>query len=87
MWRLRKGFPLTFKDGSTLAFGARARSWRTARLGETGKQFSNRFALDPFNAMLNYSGSIIVAQIIRASAGLGCDPAFGVLHVRRAQLI
>jgi CRISPR/Cas system-associated endonuclease Cas1 len=82
-WRLRKGFPLSFKDGSTITFASRARSWRTGRLGETGKQFSNRFALDPFNAMLNYSGAIIVAQITRASAGLGLDPAFGVLHSDR----
>jgi CRISPR associated protein Cas1 len=52
-------------------------------LGETGKQFSNRFALDPFNAMLNYAGGIIVAQCARACAGLGLDPAFGVLHSTR----
>jgi CRISPR/Cas system-associated endonuclease Cas1 len=71
------------KQPFAIAFTARARSWRTGRLGETGKQFSNRFALDPFNAMLNYSGAIIVAQITRASAGLGLDPAFGVLHSDR----
>jgi CRISP-associated protein Cas1 len=82
-WRLRKGFTLAFKDGSTVALTSRARSWRTGRLGETGKQFSNRFALNPINAMLNYSGAIIIAQCVRASAGLGLDPAFGMLHSDR----
>jgi CRISPR-associated protein Cas1 len=82
-WRTWKGQKLTFKDGTSLTFAARARSWRTGRMGETGKQFSNRFALDPFNAMLNYSGAIIVAQCARACAGLGLDPAFGILHSTR----
>jgi CRISPR/Cas system-associated endonuclease Cas1 len=82
-WRRYKGFTLAFRDGSIVPFTARARSWRTGRLGETGKQFSNRFALCPINAMLNYSGSIIVAQCARASAGLGLDPAFGILHSAR----
>jgi CRISPR-associated endonuclease Cas1 len=82
-WRTWKGRDLFFKEGTKISFTARARSWRTGRLGETGKQFSNRFALDPFNAMLNYAGGIIVAQCARACAGLGLDPAFGVLHSTR----
>ncbi len=82
-WRRYKGFTLAFRDGSIVPFTARARSWRTGRLGETGKQFSNRFALCPINAMLNYSGSIIVAQCARAASGLGFDPAFGILHSAR----
>jgi hypothetical protein len=48
-WRSWKGRQLTFTDGTFILFTARARSWRTGRMGETGKQFSNRFALDPFN--------------------------------------
>jgi CRISPR-associated protein Cas1 len=85
-WRRWQGWELTFKgpvpdDWKT--FAARPRSWRTGKLGETGRQFSNRFALHPINAMLNYGGSIIVAQCARALAGLGLDPAFGVLHSAR----
>jgi CRISPR-associated protein Cas1 len=86
-WRRWKGQEMRFKgppvpDGWH-TFHARARSWRTGKLGETGKQFSNRFALHPMNAMLNYAGAIIAAQCARACAGLGLDPAFGVLHSAR----
>jgi CRISPR-associated endonuclease Cas1 len=82
-WRARQGSPMAFKDGTAIEFDTRARAWKTGRLGETGKQFSNRFALDPPNAMINYAGAIIVAQCTRALTGLGCDVAFGVLHSTR----
>jgi CRISPR/Cas system-associated endonuclease Cas1 len=82
-WRGWQGVQLAFKDGSALAFEVRSGSWRTGRLGETGRQFGNRFAVDPFNAMLNYAGAIVVAQCTRACAGLGLDVAFGVLHSAR----
>jgi sigma54-dependent transcription regulator len=42
-WRGWKGQELTFKSeapSAWLTFGARPRSWRTGRLGETGKQFN-----------------------------------------------
>ena len=82
-WRGWKSPELVFKDGKRVEFGTRARSWKTGRLGETGRQFSNRFALDPANAMIIYAGAIVVAQCARACAGLGADPAFGVLHSAR----
>ncbi len=37
--------------------------------------------------MINYSGAIIVAQCARACAGLGADPAFGVLHSARPGMV
>jgi CRISP-associated protein Cas1 len=86
-WRRWKGQELAFKDGTAIAFDARARSWSTGRLGETGRQFSNRFALHPINAMLNYAGAIVVAQCGRACTGLGLDPAFGVLHSTRPGMV
>jgi CRISPR/Cas system-associated endonuclease Cas1 len=64
-------------------FARRARSWKTGRLGEAGAQFSNRFALTPCNAILNYCGGIVAAQCTRAITGLGLDPAFGMLHSAR----
>jgi CRISPR associated protein Cas1 len=85
-WRRWRGQELTFKGDHPPewdVFKTRPRSWRTGRLGENGRQFSNRFALHPVNAMLNFGGSIIVAQCARALAGLGLDPAFGVLHSAR----
>src|SRR5262249_27407724 len=45
------------------------------------------FALHPINAMLNYSGAIVVAQCARACTGLGLDPAFGVLHSTRPGMV
>jgi CRISPR-associated endonuclease Cas1 len=82
-WRDWQGRELVFRDGTAAGFDARATSWKTGRLGETGRQFSNRFALDPVNAMVNYAGAIVVAQCARACAGLGLDVAFGVLHSTR----
>jgi CRISPR/Cas system-associated endonuclease Cas1 len=85
-WRQRRGQEIEFAGKAPddwKTFAARPRSWRTGRLGETGKQFSNRFALHPGNTLLNYSGAVIVAQCARALAGLGLDVAFGVLHSAR----
>lgn len=65
-WRGWKDQALTFKDGTQVEFNTRARSWRTGRLGETGRQFGNRFALHPVNAMINYAGAIVVTQRGRA---------------------
>jgi CRISPR/Cas system-associated endonuclease Cas1 len=82
-WRRWRGRELIFKGDyppEWTVFKARPRSWRTGRLGENGRQFSNRFALHPVNAMLNYAGAIVVAQCARTLAGIGLDPALGVLH-------
>jgi CRISPR-associated protein Cas1 len=83
-WKRWQGHPLAFKGGGHLEawtiFNARARAWQTGRLGEGERQFSNRFALHPMNAMVNYAGGITVALLTRACAGLGLDPVFGFLH-------
>jgi len=85
-WRKRYGFELSFKDevpDSWRVFDTRTRYWRGGRLGEKPPQFSNRHALHPMNAMLNYSYQIAVGQMTRALAGLGFDPAFGFLHAEK----
>jgi CRISPR associated protein Cas1 len=41
------------------------------------------FRLASANAVLNYSGAVVIAQLTRTCAGLGLDPAFGVLHSAR----
>lgn len=83
-WRRWQGFTLVFKGAgypdAWTTFNSRTRAWRTGRLGETGRQFSNRFALHPLNALVNYGGGIVIALLTRACTGLGLDPAFGALH-------
>ena len=85
-WRLWHGQEIAIQGecpAAWRAFKTRTRTWRTGRLGEGGAQFSNRFALTPVNAMLNFSGAIVAAQCGRACAGLGLDPAIGTLHSAR----
>jgi hypothetical protein len=82
-WRRWKGQELRFKDGTVARFDARARSWRTGRLAEGERQFSNRFATCPINALHNYAGGIVTAQCTRACTGLGLDCGFGILHASR----
>lgn len=81
-WRGWKGAELVFKDGTKTEFDARARSWRTGRLGETGTQFSNRFALSPINAMrvaLGEAGDVGARMgCVRAVANKDRDGCFWV---------
>jgi len=60
--------------------------WRTfnARNTPLSTSRSNRRAVDPVNALLNYAYSLGEAECRRACSALGLDPALGVLHLDRA---
>jgi len=60
--------------------------WRTftARSTPLSTSRSNRRAVDPVNALLNYAYSLGEAECRRACSTLGLDPALGVLHHDRA---
>jgi len=60
--------------------------WRTftARSTPLSTSRSNRRAVDPVNALLNYAYSLGEAECRRACSALGLDPALGVLHHDRA---
>jgi len=60
--------------------------WRTftARTTPLSTSRSNRRAVDPVNALLNYGYALGEAESRRACSALGLDPALGVLHHDRA---
>jgi len=60
--------------------------WRTftARTTPLSTSRSNRRAVDPVNALLNYGYALGEAESRRACSALGLDPALGVLHRDRA---
>jgi len=60
--------------------------WRTftARNTPLSTSRSNRRAVDPVNALLNYGYALGEAESRRACSALGLDPALGVLHHDRA---
>lgn len=77
-WRFLVGRPLPWP---TWALKRIPEHWRAIGPRESGGRNRVRDARDPFNAILNYSYTLLEVETRIACAAHGLDPDFGLLHV------
>jgi len=77
-WLAWRFVPIKFPESDISRVPMHWRTFGTRKSPITGSQ---RLAVDPLNAMLNYSYAVLESESRLALAALGLDPGIGVIHV------